>query len=184
MSTFAWMALFLIAISIEMPGIDPATQFEYGLAGARPPQCRPRSPYEQAAAKIAPTGKASTYHWRGEYVCERPVFEYLERDSFVDHVAAHLRATAERTAHEVAHRDDASTWHVEVNAPDDAIKHMVRNGFRAALVASLGPGRVLRRPSANSQALTVDVQLVDTEEGLFAIATTTAKDTPETGAGR
>jgi len=185
-SVFVLMILVMFGLgSPGVAGLSPASLYEAGLMRHAPPPCRELSSGEQRARGLAPKGKAATYSLNGEYLCERQIFDYGDRDSYADFVLRQAGPKAAHTARQVALLSEQENvlkgriWHVTVTDGLRALDGHLKDVYETALTAALGPGRVARGPcppTADCAQLTVQTRLVTEADILFKLTASYVKN--------
>jgi hypothetical protein len=91
------------------------------------------------------------FHMRGTYKCARPIFEYNERDSFVDYVTVHQFARAKHVAQVLNQRigekireKNLGPIVLEIDTEDEALRSTLLATFANEITQTLGPNSVRR----------------------------------------
>ena len=135
--------------------------------------CRPATQEELARAGDLATGKAATFNLRGFYRCERDVFEYGERNSFVNFVTKNSSRHARFVSRQVKRLRASSTDKIGVEVNTDqaiaSIKPYLLTAYETALAETLGPDQVLRLGGTlqANDTLRIQVRRLDDASSLF-----------------
>jgi hypothetical protein len=182
--------LVAVIVSLGAPGelaLSPETAYEAGLLRSEPPPCRELTAGERRARGIDPKGKAATFSINGEWLCERTIFAYGERNSYADFVLEHAgeRAAAVARGAAVLAAGDArlreKTWAVEAHAPSPELARRLARTFRHALAGTMGAGRVAAAatPAPDAATVIVDALAVQDPQLLFQVSVRVASDGKE-----
>ena len=119
--------------------------------------CRDSTEEETIDGSTANYGKASAFNLRGFYRCERKLFEYGDRNSFIDLVAESVPSQADfaarkfkdfiksnRTFNESNHKILA----IEVISEVDVLTPLVENAFQTVFAQRVTDFKILRRPTS------------------------------------
>ncbi len=167
------LLLGMMGLSVESQSMSPQTFFDVLGQGSNDMDCRPATQEELARAGDLPTGKAATFHLRGFYRCERDVFEYGERNSFVNFVTKNSGQHAKLVARQVKRLRSTSTDKIGVEVDTDqalaSIKPYLLTTYETALHETLGADHVLKLSGSlqASDILRIQVRRLDDASSLF-----------------
>ena len=156
---------FLLSIS------DPFTRYEYGIDSDLPPACRKVSEEQIVEERGEGKGKAARWLTSNDYICERTIFEYGDRDSFYDFVTLHAAPRARHIALQLKKITEKQTiWGIRIVSDDEDVKAFLIDLYRYELTNILGYGHVKRQDYAEDRGplLVVTVRRVQDADILFA----------------
>lgn len=129
----AFVAIVLIIVGLGTRGYlgaSPQALKESGFLGGTQPRCREFTASEYRVLGNEPKGKASTYSMDGEFICERAIFEYGERDSYMDYVTQIAPGRIAKAARRFAQLQDnhpelSGAWTVRVITDTESVRKYV-----------------------------------------------------------
>jgi hypothetical protein len=91
------------------------------------------------------------FRMRGSYKCDRPIFEYGERDSFVDYVTAHQIARAQSVAQVLNQKIGIQIREkifgpiiLEIQTDDESLRSTLLATFTNEIIQTIGPNSIQR----------------------------------------
>ena len=176
--------VFAVIFGLALPGpivFSPESIYEAGLTSREPPPCRALTRGERLAKGIDPKGKAATYSIDGEFICEKAIFAYGDRNSYFDFIALHSSHRAQQMAARTAALAASEpllkdrSWIVRARSDAGApIDRYVSSVYRHALAMAMGPGKVSAgemdsrdENSANAASLSITTMPVQDDDILF-----------------
>ncbi len=184
--TYLMLICALVVFGAAAPGnllLTPQRAYRLGFTSEEPPTCREPNDGEKRARGLEPKGKAATFSINGEYLCERRIFDYGQRDSYVDFVldtAAGYSLQLARRAKLLSETEPdlgGRTWTVTVKPgakiPDSKLAFI----FRTALSQSLGTGKVNRSSRTTSDDVRIEIVVRPTPDSDILFGAVVKTDT-------
>jgi hypothetical protein len=148
-------ALFVLIFIVIGSGADPnfvmSPEDSYFLKlSDSPPPCVLQTEKNNVLEYDKPN-RIEGFNMRGTYKCERSLFEYNDRDSFVDYVTAHQAARAKQVAEVLNQRigdkirsKKLGSIVLEIDSEDESLRATILATFANEITQSLGPNSVQR----------------------------------------
>lgn len=163
----AFVVVILIIVSLGTRGnlgASPEGLKESGFLSGPQPRCREFTASERRVLGNEPKGKASTYSMDGEFICERSIFEYGERDSFIDYVAdvapGRIAKAARRFGQlQESHPELAGTWTVRVVTDTEQVRKYVADLVRTEFAGYLKSGSISNYYSSPDDGSVIEVEI-------------------------
>jgi hypothetical protein len=168
----ALVAVILVMIGLGTNGyigISPEGLKEAGLASGPQPRCREYTPSEFQALGNKPKGKAATYSMDGEFICERTIFAYGERDSFYDFVASVAPARIVKAARSFAllqktNTDMAADWAIRVISEDEPVRIFVADLVRSEFSGHAATGSITNQYADINSRAVIEIEVVRVQD--------------------
>jgi hypothetical protein len=166
--TIIFMGILILFVTISVPGnfgMSPHTiQENFGREGPLP-LCREETESERLLRGGKILGKAALFSLDHEYLCERYIFPYGERDEYINFVlgksenyAAYVgRQTRLLTAHEKSL--EGKPWVVQVESPDHQLSAQLLSVFQTALFDNAANTSVLNGTVTPEDALVILIEV-------------------------
>lgn len=181
MTIFAYLFIIgLLGLGSTTQWLSPASSYELTGAGDVDLSCRDSTAEELRTFGDSNYGKASTFNLRGSYRCERPIFEYGDRNSFINLVMASSPRHADYAARRVKiyledhlrmkSSDHANQVAVDVVTDLAVIKPYLENLYQTSLATRLARAQVLRigkEKEGYLATLRIEVERVDDPEAIL-----------------
>ena len=168
----AFVAVILVMIGLGTTGyigISPEGLKEAGILSGPQPKCREYTPAEFQALGNKAKGKAATYSMDGEFICERTIFAYGERDSFYDFVANVAPGRIAKAARSFAqlqktNPDMTASWAVRVVSEDEPVRIFVADLVRSEFSGFASSGTITNQyADVNSKAV-IEIEVVRVQD--------------------
>jgi hypothetical protein len=145
-------------------GTSPQGLKDSGFLSGRQPSCREYTAAEFSALGNDPKGKAATYSMDGEFVCERRIFEYGERNSFYDFVSEVAPGRVVKAARRLAQlQEDVpdldTTFVVRIRAADQPVQVYLEHLVRTEFAGYMKKGAVANLPARPESSSVIEVEV-------------------------
>jgi hypothetical protein len=150
-------------------GISPEGLKEAGLASGPQPRCREYTAAEYQALGNKAKGKAATYSMDGEFICERTIFAYGERDSFYDYITGVAPGRIAKAARNFAilqrtNADMAVDWSVRVVSEDEPIRLFLANLVRSEFSGFTTSGSITNQYAAADSQAVIEIEVTRVQD--------------------
>lgn len=161
--------LFIILVMVGLGtrgyiGTSPESLKDAGFLSGRQPSCRDYSAAEFAALGNEPKGKAATYSMDGEYICERRIFEYGERNSFYDFVAEVAPGRVAKAARRLGQLQEENAdldaiFVVRIKTDDEPVRHYLESLVTTEFAGYLKRGGISNLPVRPEATAVIEIAI-------------------------
>ena len=168
--TIAFVILVMIGLGTDGHiGISPEGLKEAGLASGPQPRCREYTGAESQALGNKAKGKAATYSMDGQYICERTIFAYGERDSFYDYVASVAPGRIAKAARSFAqlqrtNPEMAADWTVRVLSDDEPVRLYIADLVRTEFSGFVRTGSITNQYADISSKAVIEIEVIRVQD--------------------
>jgi len=167
-----FVAVVLIMVGLGTTGsigISPEGMKEAGFVSGPQPTCREYTDAEFQALGNKAKGKASTFSMDGEFICERTIFAYGERDSFFDFVASVAPGRIAKAARSFAQLQQtnpemAVSWSVRIVSEDEPIRLFIANLVRTEFSGFARTGSITNQYATSDSPAVIEIEVVRVQD--------------------
>lgn len=150
-------------------GVSPEGLKEAGLARGPQPRCREYTAAEYQALGNNAKGKAATYSMDGQYICERTIFAYGERDSFYDFIATVAPGRIAKAARSFAqlqrtNPEMAEDWTVRVLSEDEPVRLYLADLVRTEFSGFVRAGSITNQYADSNSKAVIEIEVVRVQD--------------------
>jgi hypothetical protein len=159
----AYLLIFgMISSATSREWLSPATSYEILNQTPPPSSCRDGNEEEKVDAEITNYGKSATFSLNGLYRCERSLFDYGDRNSFINLVANTAPGQADVAARKInaiiSNNVKSTTTKsvrlvIDVNSESEFVIPLVVAAYQTAFAQRLRTIQILRRDDLNDPNL-------------------------------
>lgn len=168
----AFVTIILVMIGLGTNGyigISPEGLKEAGIASGPQPKCREYTPAEFQALGNKAKGKAATYSMDGEFICERTIFAYGERDSFYDFVTTVAPGRIAKAARNFAQLQKTipemkTDWSVRVVSEDEPVRIFVADLVRSEFSGFAVSGSITNQYADVDSEAVIEIEVVRVQD--------------------